>query len=60
MLLDGVVVVDIDDVAHVVRSHQRSKVKSNLIYSNIVHFRVNNYAFINLYSISANLFICIG
>lgn len=55
-----VAVVVIDDVAHVVRSHQRSKVKSNLIYSNIVHFRVNNYAFINLYSISENLFICIG
>lgn len=45
---------------HVVRSHQCSEVKSNLIYSNIVHFRVNNYAFINLYSISENLFICVG
>lgn len=33
-----------------------SKVKSNLIYSNIVHFRVNNYAFINLYSISEKPF----
>lgn len=45
--------ISVDDYAIVCkRMEQVGQVKSNLIYSNIVHFRVNNYAFINLNSIN--------